>query len=405
MQDRKKILEYELITGLSALLFLTVMAVLTGKGLFRLNAYHSYALQADSWRQGRLDLGQDYPWLELAIYEGRYYVSFPPFPSYVLFPLTFLFGSSTPDGVVLWIADILSAVFLYKTAVRGGVAPEGAAAGALSVLLGSNMVFLLVDPSVWFFAQTLCFMTAILSIYFAISGRGALSLFFWACSVGCRPMQIVFVPVLLVLLYQKVKKEHPGETVAEIIRSRVWWGIPAGAVAVSYMLLNYFRFGNIAEFGHKYLPEFVRAEYGQFHVVYIKDNLKALFRMPEFLPDGKMFINSFGNLSMLVIDPIVVIFLLELLYLIIIREKKLAWGLAGILALSALYLLIVVMHRTMGAWHFGNRYANDILPWIFLGTVLVHARHPRLAKYQVPPAVAACALNLVGSVAVYNGWV
>ena len=30
----------------------------------------SYTLQALAWREGKLSLGQDYPWLELAIYEG-----------------------------------------------------------------------------------------------------------------------------------------------------------------------------------------------------------------------------------------------------------------------------------------------------------------------------------------------
>ena len=45
--------------------------------------YKSYSLQAMAWLNGRLDLGQDYPWLELAVFQERYYVSFPPFPSLV----------------------------------------------------------------------------------------------------------------------------------------------------------------------------------------------------------------------------------------------------------------------------------------------------------------------------------
>ena len=41
------------------------------------NPYKSYSLQAMAWLNGRLDLGQDYPWLELAVFQERYYVSFP----------------------------------------------------------------------------------------------------------------------------------------------------------------------------------------------------------------------------------------------------------------------------------------------------------------------------------------
>ena len=48
--------------------------------------YYTYNLQALAWRNGKLCLDQDYPWLELAIYEGKYFVSFPPVPSVPLPP-------------------------------------------------------------------------------------------------------------------------------------------------------------------------------------------------------------------------------------------------------------------------------------------------------------------------------
>ena len=70
MYKKKENLEYGIITVLSVGIFLTIAGMLTGKGLQDSTVYNSYALQADSWRQGRLDLGQDYPWLELAIYQG-----------------------------------------------------------------------------------------------------------------------------------------------------------------------------------------------------------------------------------------------------------------------------------------------------------------------------------------------
>ena len=59
-----------------------VIAAFTGQWPWQSNPYNSYALQTDSWLKGRLDLGQNYEWLELAIYQGKYFVSFPPFPSY-----------------------------------------------------------------------------------------------------------------------------------------------------------------------------------------------------------------------------------------------------------------------------------------------------------------------------------
>lgn len=392
-------------TVLSVMVFLGIMSLFTGKGLFDTNVYNTYALQADSWRQGRLDLGQDYPWLELAIYNGKYYCSFPPFPSYLLFPLTFLWGSATPDFIFIWIIDLIAAVYLYKMAVKLGLSPENAMLETIFLMLGTNFVFVMIDPSVWFMAQTLCFTLSVLSLYCAVTKKGAAALFFWACSVGCRPMQAVFLPVLLFILYEQIKGKEPKLLWYQRILKHYTWGIPAGVVAVSYMVLNFLRFGNVFEFGHNYLPEFIRAEDGQFHINYVGENVKALFRLPEFMEDGRLVINSMGNLNFLIVSP----FLLFVVFLFIFAFIKRAYKevLTGIriILLSALYLSIVVMHKTMGGWHFGNRYTNDILPWFYPVACMILSRFPFLAKYQVPICIWGICLNVVGTVCVYNGLV
>ena len=47
------------------------------------------------------------------------------------------------------------------------------------------------------------------------------------------------------------------------------------------MTLNAARFGNVLEFGHTWLPEFQRAEHGQFSLTYFAHNFALLFRLPE----------------------------------------------------------------------------------------------------------------------------
>ena len=56
---------------------------LAGGTLLSPNVYDSYLLQAKNWLEGRayIEGGENYPWLELAVFEGRYYLSFPPAPS------------------------------------------------------------------------------------------------------------------------------------------------------------------------------------------------------------------------------------------------------------------------------------------------------------------------------------
>lgn len=401
--DKQKRWEYGIIVITSVLLYLLLMCWLTGYGPLKQNVYNSYALQADSWRQGRLDLGQDYPYLELAVYNGKYYVSFPPFPSYILFPLTFIFGSNTPDALLMWFISLLSAGYLYRLALQFRLSEPLSALTTLTVILGSNATFNMLNPGAWFFAQNLCFLLAVMTIYYAGNGKGGWALFFWACSVGCRPMQIFFLPVVLLILYIVEKKKSPELSGKKIVSNKIYWGIPASCVALTYMVLNYLRFGSIIEFGHNYLPEFIRAEHGQFSVKYMSENLKSLLHFFQFDESGKIVIDHFGNLSFMLVSPCVIFAILTLLACILKKEYRIVIFQSGIIACAIAYLAVTIMHKTMGGWHFGNRYANDILPWIYLATVLGLSRVEKLGKYQIPIAVFGLCLNAIGNVVVCNG--
>ena len=447
-KNRSQVIEYGFITILSVLSYLILMWILTGRGVFSHNTYNSYALQAEAWTHGHLDLGQDYSYLELALFKGKYYVSFPPFPSYILFPLAFIFGSNTPDALLMWLEDIIAALYLYKLANKFTRDPKISALTTIFAMLGTNVTFNMLNPWVWFSAQTICFMLSVMAIYYAFEGKGGLSLFLWACSVGCRPMQAVFVPVLLYILYKHeaalLEKERAADKMTEevidldcegqdeivaktndatgdeaeisdlqsnrrltdlvtVIKKRWKWVIPAGLIALSYMILNYLRFGSITEFGHNYLPEFVEAEHGQFDTFYFGNNLKMLFNLPEFDDEGRMIIDHFGNLNFMIASPFVV-FALILFILIIVRKKKdIALADMAIILLCAAYMCITMMHKTMGGWHFGNRYSNDIIPWLYLSVVLGLSKIPGAGKYQTPLLIFGICLNAVGTVVVYNG--
>ena len=98
--------------GKSLVFVLSLLAVgyllyhtLAGGTLLTQNVYDSYALQAQNWLHGRIDIenGVSYTWLELAIYQGRYYLSFPPLPSLCSLPFVWLFGSSPSNLLIaLW---------------------------------------------------------------------------------------------------------------------------------------------------------------------------------------------------------------------------------------------------------------------------------------------------------------
>src|SRR5262245_34804070 len=68
--------------------------------------HNHYALQAEAWLAGRLDLGGPPPRYtgnnDFAVYEGKHFVSFPPVPAALLLPFVALAGGAEalPDALV-----------------------------------------------------------------------------------------------------------------------------------------------------------------------------------------------------------------------------------------------------------------------------------------------------------------
>ena len=259
LRTDKQHIEYMAITMTSVIMFLALMAMFIGEYPWSTNAYNSYTLQAVSWLHGHLDLGHNYEHLELAIYNGKYYVSFPPFPSYVMLPFALIFGEKTPDYLILYIVDLLGAFYLYKIAAFFKLKPFQCMISTFFCFIGSNLVFILLQPSVWFIAQTMCFMLSVMCIYYALNGKCSLALALWACAVGCRPMQVIFIVPIILIMYASYRNINEVGTFNMFIRENIYSVIPMVHIGVSYMALNYARFGNALQFGHDYLPEFTRS--------------------------------------------------------------------------------------------------------------------------------------------------
>lgn len=86
---------------------------LAGGTLLAQNPYDSYLLQAQNWLEGSMAIqnGEQYPWLELAIFNEEYYLSFPPVPSVLALPWA-LWGGVVPSNLI---------AALYGLAVAAGV--------------------------------------------------------------------------------------------------------------------------------------------------------------------------------------------------------------------------------------------------------------------------------------------
>ena len=352
--------------ALVALLHLVFMGF-SGVGFGWHSPYNSYVLQAQAWLSGRLDLGQDYPYLELAVYQGRYYVSFPPFPSYVLLPFVALFGEAVPEVALALGAASLGAGCAALLGARFGLDPRAQVALAAFLYGGTALWQVTVEGSVWFFAQNLSLLCTLLALCQASRGRLGWGLFFLSCAVGCRPFQLCFLP--LVALLAREAWEGPGKSWLRGVLRRPWALLPGFLMGCSYMALNALRFGNPLEFGHNYLPEFVRSPQGQFSLSYLLGNLESLWRLPTLDPEtGTLQFPLFNGMNVFLAFPLLVWLLYRM------ARAGRGWLEASswrrVLAVGwgclLLELFLLLCHKTMGGHHFGNRYVGDLMPGAYL---------------------------------------
>lgn len=378
---------------IAAVLF--IVYSFTGQWFWKYQPYNSYILQAKSWLGGSLDLGQNYKHLELAIFNGKYYVSFPPFPSYLMFPFV-LFGWDTCDGVIAFASSIACAVYAFKILRHFNIEEKSAILFALFLTIGSNWLMTAQNAWVWFIAQNLSFTLCLMAIYYALKNKAALSLAFWACAVGCRPLQALYLPLLLYIIFRAHKQTSPDDSLLDILKKRYLALIPMLVIAISYMLLNFARFGSITEFGHNYLPEFTEAKYGQFSLHYIGENIKSIFALPK-IANGIAQYPAFNGMCMFLISPIFISYIIYVIRSFIRDEKHDVKITLLVILISTVEILAITAHKTMGGSHFGNRYTNDILPLVFIGLATVLPKENSWKHFNYPLFLMGFTLNIIGT--------
>lgn len=267
---------------------------------------------------------------------------------------------------------------------------------SLFLTIGSNWLMTAQNAWVWFIAQNLSFTLCLMAIYYALKNKAALSLAFWACAVGCRPLQVLYLPLLLYLIYCAHKETSPNDTVFAIIKKRYLSLIPMLVIAVSYMVLNFARFGSITEFGHNYLPEFTEAKYGQFNLRYIGENIKSVFALPK-VSNGVVQYPAFNGMCMFLVSPIFVSYIIYVIRSFMNDEKHDIKITLLVILISVIETLAITAHKTMGGSHFGNRYTNDILPLVFMGLAAVLPKENSWKNFNYPLLFIGLTLNIIGT--------
>lgn len=285
-----------------------------------------------------------------------------------MLPLVAAFGGwqALPGGMIMLVLALLCVAGVYLCCMRSGMAPDTCAYFAVFVSMGSNLFWMSTSDGVWFLAQLCGLLFAVWGLYFA-QGCGplqaALASLCMALAVGCRPFYALLLACWLAWWAYKTRG------VSALLPAL----LPAAAAAAAMMAYNYVRFGNVVEFGHKYLPEFTRAEYGQFNLHYLLPNLLQLLRPVTLDAQGALQFEQFNGFLFFIANPL---FLRAMLRGAAVglpgRTEPCRSGLplpaAGwcIAAACAMLTVLTCMHRTLGGWQFGARYMVDLFPWLLV---------------------------------------
>jgi hypothetical protein len=355
------------------------------------NSIDSYTRQAIQWTHGKTFLDEDVSYLELAFFKDKYFVSFPPFPSVVELVLVPFFGQNTPNNLLSTLYTFGSMAALIALAIRFKRPLEEALFWGVTTPLACNLFTFSFYGSVWFAAQTLAFFLSALSLLCITSPKQKhwhLSVLLWALSIACRPLNIVFGPVLYFFIYSRlkgIKASIPFLILPLLIGSIIGW-------------YNYIRFESPFEFGHIYLPIHTTTGDPQFSPNYIVTNVGNILRLP-ILKEGKLEFPIFGGFAFYIANPIFVMLFVRLFK----HRKDLAKKPLVLVTLFsiALHFFLNTMHHSFGAFQFGTRILVDAVPLILFTMFLLD---PKLKKIDVALTVFGIVLNMYGAYYMYVNW-
>jgi hypothetical protein len=356
--------------------------------------YNHFALQADAWMNGRLDLGGPPPehaaGNDFAEYDDRWYVVFPPFPALLITPVVALSGGAeaTRDGqFFLWFAGLGPALLFLaleklRLTRRSSRTPTTNAGLALLFAFGTVYFFTAEQGTVWFAAHVVSVVLAALYLLFALDASSPV-LAGVALGLGFAtrtPLAFAFPLFLLEAWRASQYQSSVGHlrSAESGWRARLrsswrrvdkrrylalcaWFALPIVICAIGLLALNYARFDDPFEFGYRHLT--VRwaeriDEWGLFGFHYLPRNLAVSFTsLPWWTPDGRapFRINGHG-LALWVTMP----FYLWLLWPKV--RRPLHW------ALWATVLFVAVptfFYQNTGWVQFGYRFSNDYAVFLF----------------------------------------
>ena len=362
-----------------------------------------FVWQAQAFLHGQLALLDKPPNLnDWVLRDGKWFVSFPPFPAVVMMPFVALWGLSFNDVAFTIVFGAANVALFYRLLRRVQPARAVFEHVVLSLVFGFGTLAwtCAIRGEVWFTAETLGVTLTLLYLHAAYEARHPLLA---GLAVGCAAITrtpLAFSAIFFV--FEALTRDGPVDWAKLRDPSRwrkalpvlVRYGLAVLSVAIPMAIANYVRFGSFGEFGHSHLyANRVNAQiqkFGLFHYAFLERNLHSAFtRLPEIDFHPLRFGFNGEGMSLFVTTPL-------FLYLLWPREKprlhRALWLTCALVAVPGFF------YQNSGWFQFGFRFSLDYTPYLI---VLLALGAHRLTRLFWMCALAGFAVNAWGA-AVFN---
>jgi hypothetical protein len=346
-------------------LFTILVYFFTSEG--KPTAYNNFVLLADAFLRGRLHLTENIPWLELAVFEGKYYVMPPPMPAVLLLPLVAVFGVSLNQVIVSIFLGSLNVALAFLIAKE--ITKNRTIQIWSTVMFGFGTIhwYLASTGWVWFFSQVVSVTFLFLAIYATLRSKNFFLIgIFLGASYWSRLPTILSLPFFIIMLSDKWFKTSTGLSVFERINLKPLFHLGLGVLIFVGLnsIYNFLRFHTPFDASYYLQPGLLETPIyleGIFDISYIPRHIKVVFAsLPVFQSEFPYVIPPWGGLSIWITTPAFVYALFA--------------GIRNRLALACwisiiLIALVEFTHGGVGAVQFGYRFAVDFYPFLYLLTV------------------------------------
>jgi len=354
--------------------------------------WNHFALLADAWRQGRLDLGGPPPAYtgnnDFSHFGGKWYVVFPPFPALLLLPIAALVKDPTRinDGqFFLWLAGLPPALLFLaleklRRFGRSNLDELGNIGLSLSFAFGSVYFFCAEQGTVWFAAHVVGAALAAAYLLFALEAEQPF-LAGLALGLGFATRTPLLLAAPLFVL-EAVRAARPRLT-----RSLLTFAAPVSAIVLLTLLHNQLRFGDPFEVGYRFLGvawQHRIEKWGLFGYHYLAKNLGiALTSLPFWTPRGQTpFQINLHGLALWITTPA---------YLWLLWPQRTGVPHRALWITVACVALPTLLYQNTGWLQFGYRFSNDYAVFLFALLAVGGYRFGRMFR------MCACAAVLINA--------